>query len=338
MRPNLKFKKDDCNFSEEFGVAVLESLSGLLKLGINGSVLISNLGPTYPRLVTFFLRLGELCPDRMTELVKLYEDSLESWLLKSTCVLPNTVFSLAISHSWPGCWSIVSRLSTAAFDPEVRQFRRVATLSLISGLLSNKTFCLTNTEAVNSLVSSLIPAIAAEIEKMELVDKVKPKYLEEMFSILSSIRTFPGNLQHHKQAIGVKLQTLTKVWPVSRFYVKCKKQLNRLLKSWNIKVEFSKGNPKPPPVSNGNGEVQAKPEEDTTSPKKKKKKKKKSQEKLKNEKEFMLKEAKNQENSDIPSFSEMVQDTLNNDVVESASKGKRKATDEEVKKKKKKKK
>ena len=163
---NLKFKKDDCNFSAEFGDAVLESLSGLLELGSNGSVLISNLGPTYPRLVTVFLRLGELCPDKMPELEKLYETSLESWLLKSTCVLPNTVFSLAISHNWPGCWSIVSRLSTAAFEPEVRQFRRVATLSLISGLLTNKTFCLTNTEAVNTLVSTLIPAIAVEIEKV----------------------------------------------------------------------------------------------------------------------------------------------------------------------------
>ena len=173
---------------------------------------------------------------------------------------------------------------------------------------------------------------------MSQVDKVKPKYLEEMFSILSSIRTFPGNLQHHKQTIGVKLQTPTKVWPTSRFYVQCKKQLNRLLKSWNIKVEFSKGNAKTPPVSNGNGEVQADHGEDTTSPKKKKKKKKKSQEKLKNEKEYKLKEANNQENSDLPSFSEMVQDTLNNDLVESGSKGKRKATDEEVKKKKKKKK
>merc|ERR1712024_51865 len=143
---------------------------------------------------------------------------------------------------------------------------------------------------------------------------------------------------HHKESIGTKLQTLGNVWPKSRFYVNCKKQLNRLLKSWNIKVEFSKGNAKssPAPVSNGNGEVQAEPDEDTTSPKKKKKKKKKSQEKLKNEKEFKLKEAKNQENSDIPSFSELVQDTLNNDVVESGN-GKRKASDEEVKKKKKKK-
>lgn len=169
---------------------------------------------------------------------------------------------------------------------------------------------------------------------MELVDKVKPKYLEEMFSILSSIRTFPGSLQHHKQAIGMKLQTLTKVWPTSRFYVKCKKQLNRLLKSWKVKVEFSKGNAKPPPVSNANGEAQANNDENTISPKKKKKKKKKSQEKLKNEKEFKLKQAKDQENSDIPSFSELVQDTLNNDVVDSG-KGKRKASDEEVKKKKK---
>ena len=165
----LKFKKDECSFSEEFGDSVMESLSGLLELGSNGSVLISNLGPTYSRLVTTFLRLAELCPGKMEELVKLYEDNLESWLHKSTCVLPASVFGLAISHSWPGCWSILEKLSAAAFSPKVRQFRRVATLSLISGLLSNKAICLTNTEAVNSLVSSLIPSIAGEIEKVGIV-------------------------------------------------------------------------------------------------------------------------------------------------------------------------
>ena len=162
---------------------------------------------------------------------------------------------------------------------------------------------------------------------------MKPKYLEEIFLILSSIRTFPESLLKHKQSIGSKLQTLAKVWPKSRFYVNCKKQLLRLLKNWNIKVEFSKGNTKLAPISNGDaiGDI----EDDSNVTKKKKKKKKKSQEKLKNDKELKLKQAKAQENSDIPSFSELVQDTLNQEIVETS---KRKATDEAVKPKKKKKK
>merc|ERR1719195_583678 len=76
---HLKFKKDDFNFSEKLGDAVLESLSGLLELGSNGSLLISNLGPTYPRLVTSFLRLGELCPGQMAELAKVYTEQVDSW-------------------------------------------------------------------------------------------------------------------------------------------------------------------------------------------------------------------------------------------------------------------
>ena len=162
---------------------------------------------------------------------------------------------------------------------------------------------------------------------------MKPKYLEEIFSILSSIRTFPESLLQHKQSIGSKLQTLAKVWPKSRFYVNCKKQLLRLLKNWNIKVEFSKGNTKLASISNGDaiGDI----EDDSNVTKKKKKKKKKSQEKLKNDKELKLQQAKAQENSDIPSFSELVQDTLNQEAVETS---KRKATDEAVKPKKKKKK
>merc|ERR1711936_1072899 len=109
-----------------------------------------------------------------------------------------------------------------------------------------------------------------------------------------------------------------------------KKQLLRLLKNWNIKVEFSKGNTKLAPISNGDAVGDIEDDSNVT-----KKKKKKTQEKLKNDKELKLQQAKAQENSDIPSFSELVQDTLNQEAVETS---KRKATDEAVKPKKKKKK
>jgi len=152
--------------------------------------------------------------------------------------------------------------------------------------------------------------------------------LEEIFSILSSIRAFTGILKEHKETIGKKLQTLAKAWPKSRFYVNCKKKLIRLLKSWNIKVEFSKGpSIKPSPAS-------AKPDEENEKVStKSKKKKKKSQEELKNKKALKLQQARAQENSDIPSFSDLVQDTLNTEAIEGS---KRKANDDGSKPKKKK--
>ena len=145
---------------------------------------------------------------------------------------------------------------------------------------------------------------------------------------MSSIRTFTGILKEHKESIGKKLQILAKAWPKSRFYVNSKKRLIRLLKSWNIKVEFSKGpSIKPTPAS-------AKPDEgNEKNSTKSKKKKKKSQEELKNKKELKLQQARAQENSDIPSFSDLVQDTLNTEAIEGS---KRKANDDGSKPKKKK--
>ena len=129
--------KVEGNVSSGVGEEVVQVLSSLMELASSGSVVVNTLGPTFPRLATSLLRLGEQC-GRMEELQALLNTSLSAWLHQSTCVLPNNIFSLAMSHSWPGCWSLATTLATSSSSPEVRQFRRVASLALLSSLLHNK--------------------------------------------------------------------------------------------------------------------------------------------------------------------------------------------------------
>ena len=70
-----------------------ETLSGLLELGSSGSVVISSLGQTFPRLTTSLLKLSLQCHDKAADLQQLYESSLEDWLHKPTWILPTSVFS-----------------------------------------------------------------------------------------------------------------------------------------------------------------------------------------------------------------------------------------------------
>ena len=162
----VKFKQEDSTLNPEAGDAIYDTLSGLLDLGSSGSVIISNLGPIYPRLTTSLLRLCQQCPAKSEALQKLFEDSLNDWLHKSTCLLPNHVFSLAMSHHWTGCWSLASLLSQAAFSADVRQFRRVAALSILSGVLSNKTLRAEQLEQIKELASNVLPSISSEIDKV----------------------------------------------------------------------------------------------------------------------------------------------------------------------------
>ena len=43
------------------------------------------------------------------------------------------IFSLAMLHSWLGCWSLATTLSRSSFSPQLRQFRRVASLTQLLG-------------------------------------------------------------------------------------------------------------------------------------------------------------------------------------------------------------
>ena len=117
---------------------------------------------------------------------------------------------------------------------------------------------------------------------------------------------------------------MAKSWPSNRAFALCKKQLLRLLKNWNLKVDFSTKI-----LSNGNGIMKEKDEdtEESKAGKRKKKKKQKSQEKLKEAKEWKMKMARAQEDAEIPSFASMVEDNANvkDDVKTDVVSPKRKA-------------
>merc|ERR1712173_138681 len=119
------------------------------------------------------------------------------------------------------------------------------------------------------------------------LEKVKPKYLEELFSILSNA----SNLETValEKTFNEKLVIIAKAWPSNKIYKRSKGQLMKLLKGLNIKIEFSttsmttNGSNGHTDHKNQNGDERS--NEDTTVQKKKKKKKQKSQERLKEAKE-----------------------------------------------------
>ena len=303
----LKFKAEDHKLAKDVGTSVLETLGGLMELANTGSVIVTNLGPAYPKLTGALLRLVQLWPDLSPDLVAIYEAGLESWLTKPSCLLPTAVFSQATSHHWSGCWSLAARLSGSAFSKEVRQYRRVGALSVLAGIVNNKVFRQEHSDEIRTIIKEILPKIADELNKVEFVEKAKPKYLEELFNILSNIENGDDTTQY-KDAISKKLEVMAKSWPSNRAFALCKKQLLRLLKNWNLKVDFSTKS-----LSNGNGIMKEKDEdtEENKAGKRKKKKKQKSQEKLKEAKEWKMKMARAQEDAEIPSFASLVEDNAN---------------------------
>merc|ERR1712087_7503 len=87
-------------------------------------------------------------------------------------------------------------------------------------------------------VAEMVPNITKEIGKIEAVEKVKPKYLEELFSILSN----STNLETValEKSDTEKLEIIAKAWPSNKIYKRSKGQLMKLLKGLNIKIAFSK--------------------------------------------------------------------------------------------------
>lgn len=303
----VKFKAEDHRMAKNVGTSVLETLGGLLELANTGSVIVTNLGPAYPRLTGALLRLAQLWPDLSPDLGAIYEAGLESWLTRATCLLPTAVFSLATSHHWPGCWTLAARLASSAFSKDVRQYRRVGALSVLAGIVNNKVFRQEHSDQIRIIIKEILPKIADELNKIEFVEKAKPKYLEELFNILSNIQ-IADDTADYKEAISKKLEVMAKSWPSNRAFALCKKQLLRLLKNWNLKVDFSNKS-----LSNGNGIMKTHNEEngENQTGKRKKKKKQKSQDKLREAKEWKMKIARAQEDAEIPSFASLVEDNIN---------------------------
>merc|ERR1711951_216202 len=86
--------------------------------------------------------------------------------------------------------------------------RKIASLSILTGVLSNKVFIDEHSESIDKLSIELLPFIKTEIEKVENVEKVKPKYLEELFAILSRL---PDVADEVKESLTAKLQSMKKL-------------------------------------------------------------------------------------------------------------------------------
>eukprot|EP00092_Neocalanus_flemingeri_P022359 GFUD01024250.1.p1 GENE.GFUD01024250.1~~GFUD01024250.1.p1 ORF type:complete len:705 (+),score=293.67 GFUD01024250.1:248-2362(+) len=319
---SLKIKIEGTTTTSQLGEEVVQVLTSLLDLASSGSVVVTTLGHTFPRLAIFMLRLGEQC-GKSDELQSLYDTSLTAWLHQSTCVLPNNIFSLAMSHSWIGCWSLATTLATSAFSSEVRQFRRVASLTFLSGLLHNKAMVRDNMEQMEKVVGQLVPALIQELEKLkDIIEKVKPKYLLEVFSILQALKAIPGDKLVDWDSLVQKLKGLEKIWPRSKIYNLASKAYVKLGLKCGVQFEVEvvqKG-----VAAETDVEVVEKPA------KKKKNRNKKSQEYLKKAKEMKYEMVKAQDNAKVPSFAAMVEDNINNDDDSSKSTKRKLKDDEDV--------
>jgi len=298
--------KVEGDVSSDTGDQVVKALTDLMELGSSGSAVVNTLANIFPRLTTFLLRIGEQ-GGKMEEMQKLYSTSLSSWLHQSSCVLPNDVFKLAMSHSWPGCWSLAKTLASSSFSSDVRQFRRVASITLLSSLLQNKGMVINNTEEVQTVVKELLPALTEELVKMkDTMGKVKPKYVYEMFTILHGIKNTPSDELVNWDMIVETLIDIAKVWPANKIFGNAKIAMLKLGGKCGVNLEVTQVQH----AAAVNGKSNA--EEN----KKKKKHKKKSQENLKKAKEMKFQMVAGQDNAGIPSFAALLKDTINDETTE----------------------
>ena len=291
---------------EASGARLVQVLTGVLGLATSGSVVVSTLSKVYPRLATSLLRLGEAAGQE-EQLVSLYLASLKDFLNTPACVLPNEVFSLALAHSWPGCWALATLLATEALRPSVRQFRRVAALSLLFGLLSNKRLLAEHPDKMAELVQRLVPTLTAELGRIvegDIVHRVKPKYLQEVFSLLLTLRKFPNT--KFGPEFDAQLTRVAGAWPQGKHFTEARKVLVRLGQRCGLQLVVVTRQRQ----GGGEGEVTPKKE-------KKVKKKKKSKEQLKKAKEMKMDLAQAQVEVGVPSFAEFVTDST--EVVEESS-------------------
>jgi len=303
----------------EVGEQVVEVLENVLQMATAGSVVVTNLGPTYPRLANFLLRLGETCQQE-SKLETIYLEALNDFLTKSVCVLPNNIFSLAMSHPWSGCWSLASQLATAAFSPSVRMFRRVAAANILSDLVKRKAMVIENKDHMISLMANLVPNIMSELEKIsQSVGKTKPKYLTDLLHILSSVKDKQIDKDVEWEKVGLILVDIASNWPGARQFKLSRQIMNSLASKCDVKLNYGT-------VKHDNGEAKEQSEEQT---KKKKNKKKKNQDNLKKSKEMKIKLAEALDAEGIPSFSEFVDDNVNDSEMIKPDSVKRKADDGE---------
>jgi len=301
---------------------LVEVVEELFSRAGSGSVVVATLGKTYSRLTTALLRLGELggLSERME---KVYLKALEDFLHNKTCVLPPETFGLAMAHNWPGCWAIALQLAKEALKPSLRQFRRVSVLSLLSSVLGNKRLISEATTQAAALESDLLPSLTSELARLvegDLVRKLKPKYIQEILSLLLHLKTrLPDDKKCFGPSFEKLLGSMAGAWPEGKHWQEAKKMLNRLATKFSLNLVFTLRK------KEGDEATTEKPDEEDT-PKKKGKKKKKNQDQLKKAKEMKMELAAAQVDVGVPSFSEFVTD--NTEVVEEEVKKKRKGLED----------
>jgi len=305
---------------ESAGDQLVEVVEELFSRAGSGSVVVATLGKTYSRLTTALLRLGELggLSERME---KVYLKALEDFLHNKTCVLPPETFGLAMAHNWPGCWAIALQLAKEALKPSLRQFRRVSVLSLLSSVLGNKRLISEAPTQAAALESDLLPSLTSELARLvegDLVRKLKPKYIQEILSLLLHLKTrLPDDKKCFGSSFEKLLGSMAGAWPEGKHWQEAKKMLNRLATKFNLNLVFT--------LRKKEGDEVEKPDQEDT-PKKKGKKKKKNQDQLKKAKEMKMELAAAQVDVGVPSFSEFVTD--NTEVVEEEVKKKRKGLED----------
>merc|ERR1712130_724389 len=307
---------------EEAGDQLVGVVQELFSRAGGGSVVVATLGKTYSRLTTALLRLGEL-GDLSERMEKAYLQALDDFLHNKTCVLPPETFGLAMAHNWPGCWAIASQLAKEALKPSLRQFRRVSVLSLLSSLLSNKRLIAEDPTQAAALETDLLPSLAGELARLvegDLVRKLKPKYIQEILSLLLHLKTrLPEDQKCFDSSFEKLLGSMASAWPEGKHWQEAKKMLNRLATKFNLTLVFT--------LRKKEGDETAIENHEELSPKKKgKKKKKKNQEQLKKAKEMKMEMAAAQVDVGVPSFSDFVTD--NTEVVEEEAQRKRKGLED----------
>ena len=307
---------------KEAGDQLVGVLQELFSRAGSGSVVVATLGKTYSRLTTALLRLGELggLSERME---KVYLQALEDFLHNKTCVLPPETFGLAMAHNWPGCWAIASQLAKEALKPSLRQFRRVSVLSLLSSVLGNKRLIIEAPTKATALETDLLPSLASELERLvegDLVRKLKPKYIQEILSVLIHLKThLPDNEMCFGPSFEKLLGSMAGAWPEGKHWQEAKKLLTRLATKFSLTLVFTLRKKE-------SDETAMENPEELSFKKKGKKKKRKNQEQLKKAKEMKMELAAAQVDVGVPSFSDFVTD--NTEVVEEEAKRKRKGLED----------
>merc|ERR1719458_1924603 len=227
---------------EEAGDQLVEVEQELFSRAGSGSVVVATLGKTYSRLTTALLRLGELggLSERME---KVYLQALEDFLHNKTCVLPPETFGLAMAHNWPGCWAIASQLAKEALKPSLRQFRRVSVLSLLSSVLGNKRLIVEAPTQAAALETDLLPSLAGELARLvegDLVRKLKPKYIQEILSLLLHLKTrLPDDEKCFGSSFEKLLGSMAGAWPEGKHWQEAKKMLTRLATKFSLTLVFT---------------------------------------------------------------------------------------------------